>query len=346
MPTTILTDLAEAKIALASGSGSQVAITHVALGDGNGASYVGDFAQTALRRERVRIPIESRSQIEPNAWRVKATFGPETVAFSVREAGFFDQDGDLIALCTFPASEVRQTGAISYMIEEVLAFTRISDGLVIVDAPDDDLVEFQAVALESFANHGRSIFEIMQLLSPTSLLQRVQSVAGQGLNALTLGGKFAADFASVTRKVTAGTGLSGGGSLGSDISLSAKIASQAEAETGTVTDSLMSPLRTKQALAAQVPGLIPIDFGVPLSLAYAAYFGPAVTAGDVIDGANLRPAGVAYTVAIADNTNGNGTASQISVGAGALPGNWRALGSVTHDPATSLTRITLFIRVP
>jgi len=149
MPTTILTDIAEAKITQAAGSGSQVAITHVALGDGNGASYNGDFDQAALRRERVRVPIERRHIVSPSAWRVKAEFGADTVAFDVREAGFFDAVGDLIALCTFPAAEVRRTGAIVYLIDHVLNFSRVAEGLIIVDAPDDDLFDHAVLTLQA-----------------------------------------------------------------------------------------------------------------------------------------------------------------------------------------------------
>ncbi|KAJ31558.1 phage tail protein [Sulfitobacter pontiacus] len=151
MPTTILTDIAEAKITQAAGSGSQVAITHVALGDGNGASYNGDFAQTSLRRERVRVPIERRHIVSPSAWRVKAEFGADTLAFDVREAGFFDADGDLIALCTFPVTEVRRTGAIVYLIDHVLNFSRVAEGLIIVDAPNDDLFDHVVANLETQA---------------------------------------------------------------------------------------------------------------------------------------------------------------------------------------------------
>ena len=117
MPTTILTDIAEAKITQAAGSGSQVAIMHVALGDGNGASYIGEFDQTGLRRERVRVPIERRHIVSPSAWRVKAEFGADTLAFDVREAGFFDAEA----------------------------------GLIIVDAPDDDLFDHVVVDLETQA---------------------------------------------------------------------------------------------------------------------------------------------------------------------------------------------------
>ncbi|EEB85850.1 conserved hypothetical protein [Roseobacter sp. GAI101] len=137
---------------LAAGSGAQVAITQVALGDANGASYVGDFAQTALRNERIRVPIETRHIIDPNAWRVRAEFGADTVAFDVREAGFYDEDGDLIALCTFPAEEVRRTGGIVYLIDHVLSFSRVADGLIIADAPDDDLFDLSVTVALALAN--------------------------------------------------------------------------------------------------------------------------------------------------------------------------------------------------
>ena len=159
MPTTILTDIAEAKITQAAGSGSQVAITHVALGDGNGASYNGDFDQTSLRGERVRVPIERRHIVSPSAWRVKAEFGADTVAFDVREAGFFDADGDLIALCTFPVTEVRRTGAIVYLIDHVLNFSRVAEGLIIVDAPDDDLFDHVVTNLETQAIFAAEQFD-------------------------------------------------------------------------------------------------------------------------------------------------------------------------------------------
>lgn len=57
-----------------------------------------------------------------------------------------------------------------------------------------------------------------------------------------------------SRQISAGTGLTGGGTLAADRTISANIASQAEAEAGTVTDKLMTPERTAQAIAAQSAG--------------------------------------------------------------------------------------------
>lgn len=141
MPTTLLTDIAEAKITAAAGSGTAVAITHIALGDGNGANYTPSYSQTALQREKARQAIQSRHIVGTNAWRVKAEFDPDTPAFGVREMGFFDADGDLIAVWAGNDVVPRQTGSITYLVDHVLSFTRVDAGLVIVNAPDDVLYD-------------------------------------------------------------------------------------------------------------------------------------------------------------------------------------------------------------
>jgi hypothetical protein len=52
------------------------------------------------------------------------------------------------------------------------------------------------------------------------------------------------------RAILAGTGLTGGGTLAADRTLAADLATQAEAEAGTASTKLMTPLRTAQAIAA------------------------------------------------------------------------------------------------
>jgi len=152
MPTTLLTDIAEAKLTAAAGSGTQVAITHIALGDGNGANYAPSYAQTALQREMARQAIQTRHIVGTNAWRVKAEFDPDTPAFGVREMGFFDADGDLIAVWAGNDVVPRLTGAITYLVDHVLSFTRVADGLVIVNAPDDVLFDNSVRAATALAN--------------------------------------------------------------------------------------------------------------------------------------------------------------------------------------------------
>lgn len=152
MPTTLLTDIAEAKITTAAGSGTAVAITHIALGDGNGANYAPSYSQTALQREKARQAIQTRHITGANAWRVKAEFDPDTPAFAVREMGFFDADGDLIAVWAGNDVVPRQTGAITYLVDHVLSFTRVEDGLVIVNAPDDVVFDMAVSTAAALAN--------------------------------------------------------------------------------------------------------------------------------------------------------------------------------------------------
>jgi len=150
--TDIITDVGEQKLAVAAGSGTQVSISHIALGDANNANYEPGFAQTALKNERVRQAIESRIFTGGQTWIVKTAFDTDTVSFGVREMGFFDSEGDLIAIWAGADVVPRQTGVIEYLVRHVLNFSRVKDGLVTVSAPDDYLVEFQAGVLASLAN--------------------------------------------------------------------------------------------------------------------------------------------------------------------------------------------------
>lgn len=84
---------------------------------------------------------------------------------------------------------------------------------------------------------------------------------------LTLGGNLSVAIADVTnlqssldakvptsRTISTGTGLTGGGSLSANRTISANVATQAEAEAGTSSTKLMTPQRTAQAIAALVGG--------------------------------------------------------------------------------------------
>lgn len=150
MPVTLLTDLAETKLATAAGSGSQVAITHIALGDANGVTYDPAADATTLQNERARRAIDSTAFQGGNTWIVKAEFPTDTPSFAVREIGFFDQDGDLIAIWAGADVDPRQTGVIVYLVEHALSFSRVAEGLIIVDAPlDNEIYPGQMVLAKS-----------------------------------------------------------------------------------------------------------------------------------------------------------------------------------------------------
>lgn len=150
MPDAIITDAGLAKIRTAAGSVSQVEITHVAIGDGNGANYAPAYDQTQLLRERLRVAIDNRAEIEPDSWWISASFADDVPTYNVREVGFFDANGTLIALWADIAAPVRQTGGFTYLVDYVLNFSR-ADGLLIVAAPDNDLFDH---AIQNIHTHA------------------------------------------------------------------------------------------------------------------------------------------------------------------------------------------------
>jgi hypothetical protein len=150
--TNIFTNLGLTKIRDAAGSASQVKIKYIVLGDGQGVAYSPTHNQTALRRERLRAEIERHYPVGANAWHVKASFPPESTEITVREIGFLDEDGDLIALWAgLDVGDNRKTGTIEYLINHVIAFDGIADGVVIVSAPLDEYVDHAVIKLRTDA---------------------------------------------------------------------------------------------------------------------------------------------------------------------------------------------------
>ena len=148
----IFTTVGLRKIRDAAGSGSQVRIKYIALGDGLGAAYAPSPDQTALRRERLRVQIERHYPVGDNAWYVKAVFPPSVTPITVREMGFFDENGNLIAL--WAGTEVgdnRQTGPAEYLIQHTLDFRAVQGGLITITAPRDDDIDHAVLRLTTDA---------------------------------------------------------------------------------------------------------------------------------------------------------------------------------------------------
>jgi len=161
---TIITDIGARLIRDAAGDASAVAITHIALGDGLGAAYTPAHDQASLRRELARKPIERRYALGDDSWHAKAVFPANTPAFKVREAGFFDAQGRMIALWAGLDILDRQTGAMDYLIDHVLNFSRVESGLVIVAAPDEELFDFALIQLRNQANTAHATIKLHQRL--------------------------------------------------------------------------------------------------------------------------------------------------------------------------------------
>lgn len=159
MDTGILTTKGLEKIATAAGADSAVEITHVALGDGGGASYAPDRAATALRGERIRRPLDRQAQVEPTTWLTKATFpAADLPAFDCVEVGYFDQAGDLIALVVY--GEVRKVGGYNYDLEMALDFGATDGNAVVVQAPDWGLLDLTA---QNTADHAAFASQLLAL---------------------------------------------------------------------------------------------------------------------------------------------------------------------------------------
>ena len=109
MPTfkTLVTDVGQRKITEATMNGGKINIIEAAVGDGNGNYYIPTTSQIELKRETWRgeiafkqINAENRKIID-----VKVIIPADVGNFTVREAGLFDDEGDMIVICNTPSTE-------------------------------------------------------------------------------------------------------------------------------------------------------------------------------------------------------------------------------------------------
>lgn len=101
---TILTNAGKAKIANASTLGTKVTFTHFALGDGGGSYYNPTENQKNLVNEVWRGKIGSIAVDKENPnWIVIEIIIPASIGgFMIREAGVFDDEGNLLAVGKYP----------------------------------------------------------------------------------------------------------------------------------------------------------------------------------------------------------------------------------------------------
>lgn len=106
MYETILTDFGEARYSAFLGGSDPIDIVEMALGDGNGAPVSIESNQTELVNEVYRGPISSvfTDPGNPNRRVVELVVPMADGGFWVREAGFFDSEGNLIGVCNVPDS--------------------------------------------------------------------------------------------------------------------------------------------------------------------------------------------------------------------------------------------------
>ncbi|MEA5057783.1 MAG: phage tail protein [Anaerotignum propionicum] len=135
---TIVTDLGVSLITAATMEGRKVNITHLAVGDGNGAYYQPVPIMTALKNEKWRGGVNgvSINEQSPNMIDVVAVVPSSVGGWTIREMAIFDDAGNMIAICNTPDTEkviitsgaageieltmhieISNTGAISFVID-------------------------------------------------------------------------------------------------------------------------------------------------------------------------------------------------------------------------------------
>lgn len=107
------------------------------------------------------------------------------------------------------------------------------------------------------------------------------------------------------REVAAGTGLTGGGDLSANRTISADVASQAEAEAGTSSTKLMTPQRTAQAISVLATGGVVLYNRRPALHRGSLFYKTAATTISIVAGAVLN--GHLYATATAVTMPGSFT---------------------------------------
>lgn len=104
--STIHTNHGLQELARAESTGTQILLTHMAVGDGNGNAAPPNPSQTQLVRERFRATINRVYQNADNPLRFTAELVIPASAggFTLREVGVFDADGSLFAVGDLPAT--------------------------------------------------------------------------------------------------------------------------------------------------------------------------------------------------------------------------------------------------
>lgn len=103
---TIHTNYGLQSLAQAEATGTQILLTHMAVGDGNGNPVTPDPAQTTLVREMFRATINRvyQDSADPLRFTAELVIPASAGGFTLREVGVFDADGSLFAVGNLPAT--------------------------------------------------------------------------------------------------------------------------------------------------------------------------------------------------------------------------------------------------
>lgn len=147
---SVVTTLGQARIAAAIQAGTDIKITQLAVGDGNGKATTPVATQTRLVKEVYRTPLNS---LKPDAshanWIIaEAIISASVGGFWMREMGLFADDGTLIAVCNMADTYKPTLAEGSGRTQTLRMVITVSDTEAITLIIDDSIV----VATEGYAN--------------------------------------------------------------------------------------------------------------------------------------------------------------------------------------------------
>lgn len=157
----IITNSGLENIVKAKVDGTNVNLTHMSVGDSNGAYYTPDTNQTALKNEQYRGNI-NRIYLDPDyptQLIIEAAIHENVGGFFIREIGVWDENGDLFAIGKYPVtykpSSESGSGKDLY-IRMVMAFSSVPNVNLYIN-PHSALVSTEQIA--NFANKDFSNVE-------------------------------------------------------------------------------------------------------------------------------------------------------------------------------------------
>jgi hypothetical protein len=147
---SVVTTLGQARIAAAIQAGTDIKITQLAVGDGNGKATTPVATQTKLVKEVFRTPLNSLKLDASHAnWIIaEAIISASVGGFWMREMGLFADDGTLIAVCNMADTYKPTLAEGSGRTQTLRMVITVSDTEAITLIIDDSIV----VATEGYVN--------------------------------------------------------------------------------------------------------------------------------------------------------------------------------------------------
>ncbi|MEG6551742.1 phage tail protein [Desulfocurvibacter africanus] len=164
--------------------GPRITLTHLAVGDGNGAAYEPSDAMTALAREVWRGGV-TRLEVDANnpAYVIVEAIIPTNIGgWTVREAGLFDDAGDLIVITKMPETykpQLAEGAGKELLVRIIIEKTSAESTPIRIDP---------AIATASRAYVDREIVEVKGLVAAEAAARQDHEADATAHGSLPIGG--------------------------------------------------------------------------------------------------------------------------------------------------------------